>query len=66
MKNQKADQGRRTFIKTLGAAGGAAAVIAASGEVAAQTESEGPDTKVETKGYRETDHVRAYYQSARI
>ena len=59
------DPQRRTFLKTLTAAGGAAAVVAAGGaNAAAETATEEPDNK--PSGYRETDHVRAYYKSARI
>ena len=59
-----ADFGRRRFLFALGAtsAGAAAtpALAAAPQQVAAPVESEAGS------GYRETDHVRDYYDSARI
>ena len=60
------DTGRRQFIKAMGVAGGAVAAVAVAGEVSAEVEEE-PKTEVKgSQGYQETDHVRAYYESARI
>ncbi|HEY2818887.1 MAG TPA: transcriptional initiation protein Tat [Casimicrobiaceae bacterium] len=59
-----ANLNRRRFLFVLGAtsAGTAAApALAAASEVAAATS----DTKA-ASGYRETEHVRDYYDSARI
>ena len=53
--------GRRDFLKLAGVAtvsGGAA--LATGGDV---VEASVPDGQ---KGYRETDHVRAYYDAARF
>jgi hypothetical protein len=59
-----ANQGRRRFLFALGAtsAGAAAApALAAAPDVAATS----TDAKA-ASGYRETEHVRDYYDSARI
>ncbi|BCX81376.1 hypothetical protein MIT9_P0954 [Methylomarinovum caldicuralii] len=54
---------RRRFLQTLLGAGGVAATAAALGQrreqAVAETDAEKPS------GYRETDHVRRYYQTAR-
>jgi hypothetical protein len=56
---------RRRFLLTLGASGAsvAAASAAATSSVAAQTPA--ADGKA-ADGYRETEHVRDYYRTARI
>jgi len=62
--SNSADFSRRRFLFALGAtsAGAAAApaLAAAPQQVAAPADPEA------TSGYRETDHVRDYYDSARI
>ena len=60
------DLKRRRFLLTLGASGAsvAAASAAATSSVAAQTPA--ADGKATTDGYRETEHVRDYYRTARI
>ncbi len=63
---EQADSGRRQFIKTLGAAGGAAAVLSVSGEASAAVQDEEAAQVKGSQGYRETEHVRDYYKSARI
>ncbi len=58
----EAKAGRRDFLKLAGVAavsGGAA--LATGGDV---VEASVPDGQ--TQGYRETDHVRAYYDAARF
>lgn len=66
MKKEHTDQSRRTFIKALGVAGGVA-VVAASAEAVAEAPAEEASTQsAPDKGYRETEHVRAYYRSARV
>lgn len=67
-QTDKTDSGRRKFLKTLGAAGGVAAVAAVSAEVVADADAEisEPEKGVDSKGYQETAHVREYYKSARI
>ena len=64
---QKSNKSRREFIKGAVAAGGAAAVVAATGTSAA-VESEVVETASldkKAKGYKETQHIRDYYNSAR-
>jgi hypothetical protein len=52
---------RRHFLRTLGGASAAAAVVAAEPSSPAQAYDPGPD---ETRSrYRESDHVKAYYRS---
>ena len=55
---------RRDFLKTAGLAGGVA-VLAVTTEASAEVEPTESGSK-QSLGYRETEHVRAYYQSARI
>jgi hypothetical protein len=55
---------RRGFLFALGAGGAGAAALAArqlSG-VAPQSENPGPD---DSQGYRVTDHIKRYYQTAK-
>jgi len=65
MTEQKTDmsvRSRRAFLKGAGLAGVAAAV-----SIVAKDEAEA--TSVEAKsssGYRETDHVNAYYEAAKF
>ena len=62
-----ADLERRRFLLTLGAGGvsAAAVAIAAVPGSAASIEA-GAGAPAEASGYRETDHVRDYYRTARI
>lgn len=64
---QKSNKSRREFLKGAVAAGGAAAVVAATGSNAAvaveEVETASLDKKA--KGYQETQHIRDYYNSAR-
>jgi hypothetical protein len=55
---------RRGFLLALGAGGAGAAAIAARSltSVAPQSESRTPD---ESQGYRVTDHIKRYYQTAK-
>ena len=66
-KAEAADLKRRRFLFTLGISGAGAAVAAAGtlpGTAAAQIESKpSPDGD---SGYRETQHVRDYYRTAKI
>ena len=60
---------RRRFLLALGAgaAGGAVAVTKAiASPVAGESAADKTGTGTETSGYRETEHVRDYYASARI
>ncbi|WP_210394573.1 twin-arginine translocation signal domain-containing protein [Motiliproteus sediminis] len=61
----KADNGRRDFLKTLGVAGGAVAVAGVAGQTSAQTELREPEGPLKTRGYKKSEHVRAYYDSCR-
>ncbi len=63
---EQADSGRRQFIKALGAAGGAAAVLSVSHEASAAVQGEETAEVEGSQGYRETAHIRDYYKSARI
>lgn len=65
-KMNEVNESRRKFLRTagLGAAGAATAVVLAP--VVSQVE---PIEKTETpqgKGYHLTDHIRKYYQTARL
>ncbi|MEH6628335.1 MAG: twin-arginine translocation signal domain-containing protein [Motiliproteus sp.] len=62
----RTDPGRREFLKTLTVAGGAVAVVVAAGQAGAATEQITEKQETRSQGYRETDHVREYYKSARI
>lgn len=60
------DRARRRMLKRIGLAG--AAVVAAGPAVrlvAAPTTGEPVSTKPSRPGYRETPHVRKYYEKAR-
>jgi len=54
---------RRDFLKLAGiaAAGGAVAVLSSTTEAKALAEAE-----ADSSGYRETDHVKKYYELARF
>jgi hypothetical protein len=55
---------RRRFLFALGASGAGAAAAAASPAIAAPAMA--PPAGDTSSGYRETEHVRDYYDSARI
>jgi uncharacterized protein (DUF697 family) len=65
-KSDTTDAGRRQFIKTMGVAGGTIAAVAVAGEAVAEVAEEANTEVKGSQGYRETEHVRAYYDSARI
>jgi hypothetical protein len=58
---------RRRFLLSLGAGGAGAATtaLAALPVVAPEVPAAAPATKPDT-GYRETEHVRDYYRSAKL
>jgi len=58
-----ADFSRRRFLLALGA--GSAGAAAATAPIAAQVTDRAPEPDV-AQGYRETDHVRTYYATARL
>jgi hypothetical protein len=65
-KEQAKQSGRRDFLRKMAVAGGSAAVVAATGKAAASTATEQVAASAPTaSGYRETDHIRAYYRTAR-
>lgn len=68
MSDREQDRGvdpeRRKLLKTVGLAGGAAA-LGMAGQAGAAKPAEG-DHPPAKSGYRETEHIRAYYDSARI
>jgi len=55
---------RRRFLFALGAGGAGAAAAGASPAIAAPAAA--PTVADASSGYRETEHVRDYYDSARI
>ncbi len=55
---------RRDFLKTAGLAGGAAAVAAVA-VTPKSAKSAVPEGR-KSSGYRETEHIRKYYESARM
>ena len=58
---------RRTFLKEFAVAGGATALITATGRAhAAPGENETAAGKPEPRGYHETPHIRTYYDKARF
>ena len=65
LKTQMESNGRRRFLKGLAAAGGATAMVVATGTAVAAPEV-APVSKPEDAGYHETPHIRTYYQKARV
>lgn len=64
-KSKVSGQSRRDFLKGAAVAGGAVAVVAATGsQVMAAAEVDTTEKKVTSSGYRETQHIRDYYRSA--
>lgn len=56
---------RREFLKTMVILGGTAASLSGIRKVVADGEPLPLQEKL-SKGYRETDHIKKYYQSARL
>ena len=66
MKNKKiARESRRDFIKMTGLGVGAAAAVGASLKAGSVRADEAPKVGKQS-GYEETEHVRKYYELARI
>lgn len=65
LKSKMESNGRRRFLKGLAVAGGATAMVVATGTSVAAPEPT-PASKPAAKGYHETPHIRNYYQKARI
>jgi hypothetical protein len=57
---------RRRFLLALGAGGAGAAAAAASPALAVETRAAEAAARNGGSGYRETEHVRDYYDTARI
>lgn len=60
------DTERRRFLRTASVAGGAAALAGATGQAVAAGDPPPAEDARASRGYHETEHVRAYYESARI
>jgi len=65
LKKEMEYNGRRRFLKGLAVAGGATAMVVATGTATAAPEVT-LASKPAKKGYHETSHIRTYYQKARI
>ena len=57
---------RRGFLKDLAATGGAVAVASVAGTAVAAPAAETPERPARAEGYRVTEHVKTYYDKARI
>ena len=64
-KTNRPDNGRRSFLKKLGLAGGAVGAATLAPLVQAQAPAPEAPADNSSSGYRETDHIRSYYDSAR-
>jgi hypothetical protein len=66
-KRARRDESRRDFIRTVAAAGGAAAAVSMAGTAVADEPVE-IEAKKDPKGkqYRVTPHISTYYKKARI
>jgi len=65
-KSQVDGKSRRAFLKELAVAGGAVAVVSATGTVNAAPISSAPEVKSKAKGYHLTPHISRYYAKARL
>lgn len=64
MKKQELKQsGRREFLRNSAVAGAGAAIVASS-PASALTLTEAEPSEDESRGYRVTEHVAAYYKTA--
>ena len=64
MTQSKPDLSRRSLLKALTVGSAAGAAVIATSAVASETKSEEKQT-VKAGGYRETEHIRHYYNSLR-
>jgi len=60
------NQSRRSFLRDLALAGGAAAAAGATAARAAPLPAADPAAEARPKGYRVTPHVSTYYAKARF
>jgi hypothetical protein len=66
-KEQEArERGRREFLRLAGLGAGAAAGIVASAVAGREAEAAEPAGEAQGRGYRETPHVKRYYELARF
>jgi len=66
-KSKSALTTRREFLKGVAVAGATAAIATKSKSAAAETERPAKkQVAAQPKGYRETAHIRTYYDRARI
>jgi len=65
-KSKVKTQERRGFLKDLAVAGGVATAAGVVGSAAASEATEAQTEKPDTRGYKETAHVREYYRLARF
>lgn len=56
---------RRRFLKSLAGASAVAGLAAVSSSALAAEQHEATASDEQVQGYRETDHIRAYYASCR-
>jgi DMSO/TMAO reductase YedYZ molybdopterin-dependent catalytic subunit len=63
-EQQAKPEGRRNFLKLASLGAVAGTVAAAAG--ARQREAEAAEPEARAKGYRETDHVKRFYELARF
>ena len=64
MKKQQPDLNRRSLLKAITVGSAATAAIAVSGVSVAQATESNISSK-NAKGYKETAHIRSYYDSLR-
>ena len=65
-ESQGDKKSRRTFLKELAVAGGAAAVVSAAGTANAAPTPATSNEKPNAKGYHLTPHINRYYEKARF
>lgn len=65
MSDQKTKLGRREFLTKAAVAGSAAGVAAVALSQGTAKASVAPEKSPRAAGYRETEHVRTYYELAR-
>jgi nitrous oxide reductase len=65
-KSQVDSNSRRKFLRELALAGGAAAVVSATGTVNATPITTAPAANSKAKGYHLTPYISRYYEKARF
>ena len=64
MKSPASKLSRRNFLLALGAGGAATAAVVATKGPQAQTKK--TEAVTDSKGYHVTDHIRKYYNTAKV